>query len=67
MIGLIKMIFGSRNDREVERLWPLVTQINEIEAGLQKLSDDELRAKTAAWKEELSKIDGQRRTRAKAQ
>jgi preprotein translocase subunit SecA len=57
MTGLIKMIFGSRNDREVKKLWPLVKQINELEAGLQKLSDDELRAKTAAWKEELAAIE----------
>ena len=56
MIGLIKKFFD-RNDREVKKLWPLVKQINDIEAGLQKLSDDELRAKTAAWKEELSKIE----------
>ncbi|HUE37371.1 MAG TPA: preprotein translocase subunit SecA, partial [Candidatus Acidoferrum sp.] len=56
MTGLIKKIFGSRNDREVKRLWPRVKQINEIEAGLQKLTDDQLRAKTTAWKEELSKI-----------
>jgi preprotein translocase subunit SecA len=56
MIGLIKKLFGSRNDREVRKLWPRVKQINDLEAGLQKLSDDELRAKTAAWKEELSKI-----------
>ena len=57
IIVLIKKLFGSRNDREVRKLWPRVKQINEIEAGLQKLSDDELRAKTAAWKEELSKIE----------
>ena len=57
MTGLIKMIFGSRNDREVKKLWPLVKQINELEAGLQKLSDDELRAKTAAWKQELAAIE----------
>jgi preprotein translocase subunit SecA len=56
MISLIKKLFGSRNDREVRKFWPRVKQINEIEAGLQKLSDDDLRAKTAAWKEELSKI-----------
>jgi preprotein translocase subunit SecA len=56
MTGLIKAIFGSKNEREVKKLWPRVKQINEIEAGLQKLSDDELRAKTAAWKDELSKI-----------
>ncbi len=56
MIGLIKKFFD-RNDREVKKLWPRVKQINDLEAGLQRLSDDELRAKTAAWKEELSKIE----------
>ncbi len=56
MIGLIKKLFD-RNDREVRKLWPRVKEINDHEAGLQKLSDDELRAKTAAWKEELSKIE----------
>ena len=56
MIGFLKKIFGSRNERAVKKFWPLVRQINELEAGLQKISDDELRAKTAAWKEELSKI-----------
>src|SRR5277367_6777726 len=55
MIGLIKKFFD-RNEREVKRLWPRVKEINDLEAGLQKLSDDELRAKTAAWKDELSKI-----------
>jgi preprotein translocase subunit SecA len=56
MIGLIKKLFD-RNEREVKKLWPRVKQINDLEAGLQRLSDDELRAKTAAWKEELSKIE----------
>jgi preprotein translocase subunit SecA len=58
MIGLIKKLFGSRNEREVRKLWPRVKVINDLEAGLQKLSDDDLRAKTAAWKDELSKISG---------
>ncbi|HEY1662681.1 MAG TPA: preprotein translocase subunit SecA [Verrucomicrobiae bacterium] len=56
MTGLIKMIFGSKNDREVKRFWPLVAKINEKEAALQHISDEQLRSKTAAWKEELSKI-----------
>ena len=56
MTGLIKMIFGSRNERQLRKFWPLVRRINEIEADLQKLSDDELRQKTAVWKDELSKI-----------
>src|SRR5436190_11192306 len=57
MIGLIvKKIIGSKNEREVKRLRPLVAQINTLEAELQKLPDDALRQKTAAWKEELSQI-----------
>jgi preprotein translocase subunit SecA len=55
MFEWFKKIFD-RNAREVKKLWPRVREINELEAGLQKLSDDELRAKTAAWKAELSKI-----------
>ncbi len=55
-MNFLKWIFGSKNDRELKKLWPLVRQINEIEAGLQKLSDDELRQKTAAWKTQLSPI-----------
>ena len=36
MIGyIIKKVIGSKNDREVKRLRPLVTQVNEFEAALQ--------------------------------
>jgi preprotein translocase subunit SecA len=41
----------------VKKIRPVVAQINEIELGLQKLSADDLRAKTAAWKAELSQIE----------
>jgi preprotein translocase subunit SecA len=58
MIGfIVKKIIGSKNDREVKRLRPLVAKINALEAELQPLSDEALRQKTAAWKEELSKIE----------
>jgi preprotein translocase subunit SecA len=58
MIGFIfKKLIGSKNDREVKKLRPLVARINEIEAGLQSLSDDDLRKKTADWKAELSAIE----------
>jgi len=57
MIGyIVKKFIGSRNDREVKRLRPLVAKINAFEAELQKGSEEVLRQKTAAWKEELSKI-----------
>ncbi len=58
MIGFIfKKLIGSKNDREVKKLRPLVAKINELEAGLQSLSDDDLRKKTADWKAELSAIE----------
>ena len=58
MIGYIfKKVLGSKNQREVKKLRPMVTTINEFEASLQNVSADELRQKTAAWKEELSKIE----------
>ena len=53
---IIKKIVGSKNQRELRRLHPRVRQINEIEQSLSGLSDDALRAKTLAWKTELSAI-----------
>jgi len=55
-VNFLKWIFGSKNDRELKRLWPLVRRINEIEDRLQELSDDDLRRKTADWKAQLSQI-----------
>src|SRR2546429_275644 len=58
MIGfIVKKFIGSKNEREVKRLRPLVAQINALETELQKLPDEALREKTAMWKEELSKIE----------
>src|SRR5437588_2052612 len=57
MVGwILKKILGSKNQRELKRVMPIVRRINELEAPLQNLSDEALRAKTAAWKEELAKI-----------
>ena len=53
---ILKTIVGSKNQRELRRIQPVVRQINEIEETLGELSDDALRAKTAAWKQELSAI-----------
>ena len=64
-MNFLRAIFPSRNDREVKKIRPLVERINEIEVVLQTLSDDQLRAKTAAWKEELSKIEDSKELAAK--
>src|SRR5438046_2284100 len=57
MVGwILKKIVGSKNQRELRRLRPMVRRINECDEQFKSLSDDALRAKTAAWKDELAKI-----------
>src|ERR1700734_163259 len=46
-------IFGTRNEREVKRLRPIVTAINDLEPGLQQLSDAELAQKTVEFKQRI--------------
>jgi len=53
MLGLIKKIVGSKNDREVKRIRPYVREINEFEADFKKLSDAELRDKTEHFKKRI--------------
>ena len=57
MVGwILKKILGSKNQREIKRLNPLVLRINEFDEQFKTLSDDALRAKTAEWKQELAAI-----------
>src|SRR6266481_5306462 len=59
MVGwILKKILGSKNQRELRRLAPTVRRINEFDEQFKSLSDEELRAKTAAWKAEFSAIPG---------
>jgi preprotein translocase subunit SecA len=53
---ILRKFLGSKNQRELKRLTPIVRRINELDEQFKSLSDDELRAKTANWKDELSKI-----------
>jgi preprotein translocase subunit SecA len=54
---IIRKIIGSKNQREIKRMMPIVRKINELEQQYQSLSDDELRAKTAGWKARISAIE----------
>src|SRR5438105_5550561 len=57
MVGwILKKILGSKNQREIRRMAPIVRQINELEEKFQSFSDDQLRGLTASWKEELTKL-----------
>lgn len=51
---LLKKVFGSRNDRLLKQYRQTVTRINALEEGLLKLTDAELTAKTAEFRQRLS-------------
>jgi preprotein translocase subunit SecA len=53
VFGLLKKIVGTRNDRELKRIQEYVELINALEEDIQKLTDDQLKAKTPAFKERL--------------
>jgi len=53
-MGLFDKILGTYSEREVKRLLPLADKIEALDAEYQKLTDDELKAKTAWFKERLA-------------
>jgi preprotein translocase subunit SecA len=54
MIGyVLKKVFGTKSQRDLGKMKPLVAKVNEIEESLQKLSESELKNKTNEFKERL--------------
>ena len=53
MLSWIKKVVGTKNEREIKRLRPLVELVNALEPEYQKLTDDELRARTEQFKNRL--------------
>jgi preprotein translocase subunit SecA len=51
---LLKKFVGSNNDREVKKVQPLVLKINELEHQISSLNDDQLRSKTAEFKQRFA-------------
>jgi preprotein translocase subunit SecA len=51
--GLIAKFVGSKSEREIKKIQPIVAEINALEAGISKLSDSELQAKTPEFKQRL--------------
>ena len=51
---ILAKIFGTRNEREVKRMRPLVERINALEPEMQRLTDAELRAKTDEFRKRIS-------------
>jgi len=51
--ALVAKVFGTKNEREVKRLMPRVEAINALEPEMQKLSDEQLRAKTDEFRQRI--------------
>ncbi len=56
-MSLLTKVFGTKHERDIKKLQPLVDQINALEPSIKRLSDEQLRAKTDEFKARLA--DGQ--------
>ena len=52
-MNMFSKVFGSRSQREVKRIMPLVKKIEDLRPEMQKLTDEELRGKTREYKKRL--------------
>ena len=52
--AIFAKVFGTRNEREIKRLRPLVERINSLEPEMQRLTDAELRAKTDQFRQRIN-------------
>lgn len=55
MFGILKKIFGTHQSRLLKKYWKLIPKINEWEEQFQSLSEEQLRQKTAEFKERIAK------------
>jgi len=53
MLNFLKQMFGTRNEREIKKLQPMVEMIGEMEAQVSAMTDEELRGETDKFKERL--------------
>lgn len=53
--SVLKAIFGTKHEREMKTLQPIVDKINSFESSIQSLSDEALRAKTEEFKSRIQK------------
>ncbi len=49
----LKKIFGTKNEREIKRLWPVVERVNSLESSVSALPDSALKEKTAEFRRRL--------------
>src|SRR5260221_224724 len=54
--AIFRSIFGTKHERDVKRMRPVVATIAALEPGLQALSDDALRARTTELRQRLADV-----------
>jgi len=52
---ILSVFFGTKHERDIKKLRPLVSRINDLEPTIKALSDDQMRAKTTEFRERLEK------------
>jgi preprotein translocase subunit SecA len=52
---ILSLFFGTKHDRDVKKLWPAVHKVNAIEPDMKKLTNDEMRAMTTAFRQRIEK------------
>ncbi|MEE8399575.1 MAG: DEAD/DEAH box helicase, partial [Desulfobacterales bacterium] len=55
LLNFLTKIVGSKNERELKRIQPIVEEINSLESGIQVMNDDQLRDQTTRFKERLER------------
>ncbi len=53
MFGVLTKIIGTKNEREIKKLWPIVEHINSLEPSVTSLDEAGLRAKTEEFRKRL--------------
>lgn len=51
---VLTSIFGSKSERDLKKIWPIVEEVNEHYEGMQELSDEELKQKTEGFRQKIS-------------
>ena len=59
---LLAKVIGTANERELKRLQPFVAEINAKEPQIEQLTDEQLRAKTAEFRERAGRRSGRSTT-----
>ena len=53
MLNILKKLTGSKNEREIKKLWPLVKKINDFEVEVKKLDNPALQNKTNEFRQRI--------------